>query len=44
VAEADGIEAKIAEAEAGGATEIIYAPSGPDIARELRAFAAAARI
>jgi 5,10-methylenetetrahydromethanopterin reductase len=44
VAEADGIAAKIAEAEAGGATEIIYAPSGPDIARELRTFAAAAKI
>jgi 5,10-methylenetetrahydromethanopterin reductase len=39
VAEADAIRAKIAEAEAGGTTEIIYAPSGPDIERELRAFA-----
>ena len=39
VAEADGIRAKIAEAEAAGTTEIIYAPSGPDIARELRIFA-----
>ena len=39
VAEADGIRAKISEAEAAGTTEIIYAPSGPDIARELRVFA-----
>jgi 5,10-methylenetetrahydromethanopterin reductase len=39
VAEADAIRAKIAEAEAAGTTEIIYAPSGPDLARELRVFA-----
>jgi 5,10-methylenetetrahydromethanopterin reductase len=39
VAEADGIRQKLADAEASGATEIIYAPAGPDIARELRAFA-----
>lgn len=38
VAEADAIRQKVAEAEAAGTTEIIYAPSGPDIARELRAF------
>jgi 5,10-methylenetetrahydromethanopterin reductase len=44
VAEPEGIRARITEAEAGGATEIIYAPSGPDIARELRAFAGAAKI
>ncbi len=37
-----GIQAKIAAAEAAGTTEIIYAPSGPDLARELRVFAAAA--
>ncbi len=42
VAEPDGIRAKIAEAEAAGTTEIIYAPSGPDVKRELRAFAKAA--
>ncbi len=42
VAEADGIRAKIAEAEAAGTTEIMYAPSGPDIERELRVFAEAA--
>jgi 5,10-methylenetetrahydromethanopterin reductase len=39
VAPADGIRAKLAEAEAAGTTEIIYAPSGPDIERELRVFA-----
>ena len=44
VAEPEGIRTKIADAEAGGATEIIYAPSGPDISRELRAFATAAKI
>ena len=42
VAEADGIRAKLAEAEAAGTTEIIFAPSGPDIERELRVFAQAA--
>ncbi len=41
VADAAGIRAKLSEAEAAGTTEIIYAPSGPDIARELRTFAAA---
>ena len=44
VAEADAMAAKIADAEVAGTTEIIYAPSGPDIARELRTFAAAAKI
>jgi 5,10-methylenetetrahydromethanopterin reductase len=39
VAEADEMKAKLADAEAGGSTEIIYAPSGPDVARELREFA-----
>jgi 5,10-methylenetetrahydromethanopterin reductase len=39
VAEADAIRAKLAEAEAAGSTEIIFAPSGPDIERELRVFA-----
>jgi 5,10-methylenetetrahydromethanopterin reductase len=39
VAEAEGIRAKLAEAEAAGTTEIIFAPSGPDIERELRVFA-----
>ena len=42
VAEAEDIRTKIADAEAAGATEIIYAPSGPDLPRELRAFAEAA--
>jgi len=39
VGEADAIRAKLAEAEAAGTTEIIYAPSGTDIERELRVFA-----
>jgi len=42
VADPDGIRQKIAEAEAAGTTEIIYAPSGPDLERELRTFAEAA--
>ncbi len=42
VAEPEGIKEKIAAAEAAGTTEIIYAPSGPDIERELRTFAKAA--
>ena len=42
VAEPEGIQAKIAEAEAAGTTEIIFAPSGPDLERELRVFAKAA--
>jgi len=42
IEEPEGIRTKIAEAEAMGTTEIIYAPSGPDVPRELRAFAEAA--
>jgi 5,10-methylenetetrahydromethanopterin reductase len=42
VADRKGMAEKIAEAELAGCTEIIYAPSGPDVARELRAFAEAA--
>jgi 5,10-methylenetetrahydromethanopterin reductase len=42
VAEPEGIREKIAAAEATGTTEIIYAPSGPDVERELRTFAKAA--
>jgi 5,10-methylenetetrahydromethanopterin reductase len=42
VAEAEGIRTKLAEAETAGTTEIIFAPSGPDIERELRVFAEAA--
>jgi 5,10-methylenetetrahydromethanopterin reductase len=34
---------KLTELEAAGATEVAYQPAGPDIARELEAFAAAAR-
>ena len=33
---------KLAAAAAGGVTEIAFQPAGPDIPRELRAFAAAA--
>lgn len=39
VAEAKVIQQKLDEAAAAGTTEIIYAPSGPDIERELTAFA-----
>src|ERR1700757_2673106 len=39
---ADQIPAKIAGFEALGVTELVYQPAGSDIARELRAFAAAA--
>lgn len=35
------VRKKVAEAVAGGVTEVAYSPVGPDIARELRAFAAA---
>jgi 5,10-methylenetetrahydromethanopterin reductase len=42
VAEADGIRTKLKESEAAGSTEIVFAPSGPDIKRELRVFAEAA--
>jgi 5,10-methylenetetrahydromethanopterin reductase len=42
VAEHEAIAAKVVEAKNQGSTEIIYAPSGPDIPRELEAFAAAA--
>lgn len=42
VADADGMRQKIAEAGASGSTELIYAPSGPDLPRELEAFAEAA--
>jgi len=42
VAEADGIRSKLKESEAAGSTEIIFAPSGPDIERELRVFGAVA--
>jgi 5,10-methylenetetrahydromethanopterin reductase len=35
----DGWKERIAQLEAGGATEIAYQPAGPDIPRELAAFA-----
>jgi 5,10-methylenetetrahydromethanopterin reductase len=34
---------RLAQLEAGGVTEVAYQPAGPDIPRELEAFAAAAR-
>jgi 5,10-methylenetetrahydromethanopterin reductase len=38
-----GVRARLEQAEAAGLTEVIYTPAGPDIARELEAFASAAR-
>lgn len=38
-----GWRERLAMLEAAGATEVAYQPAGPDIARELEAFAAAAR-
>jgi 5,10-methylenetetrahydromethanopterin reductase len=39
----EGWRERLAAAEAGGATEVAYQPAGPQIARELEAFAEAAR-
>lgn len=39
----EGLRERLAAAEEGGATEVAYQPAGPDIARELEAFAKAAR-
>jgi 5,10-methylenetetrahydromethanopterin reductase len=36
------IRERISQAAKGGATELLYAPLGPDVGRELRSFAAAA--
>jgi 5,10-methylenetetrahydromethanopterin reductase len=41
-ADAETWRARLAQAEQAGATELIYQPAGPDIPRELRAFAAIA--
>jgi 5,10-methylenetetrahydromethanopterin reductase len=41
-AEADAVKARLDALEAAGATEILYAPIGPDIGRELRTFMQAA--
>jgi 5,10-methylenetetrahydromethanopterin reductase len=38
-----GIREKAEAAIAGGATELLYTPSGPDVAREIQAFADAVR-
>jgi 5,10-methylenetetrahydromethanopterin reductase len=40
---AAGWNEKLAEFGAAGATDVAYQPAGPDIARELEAFAEAAR-
>jgi 5,10-methylenetetrahydromethanopterin reductase len=37
------VRSRLEGAEAAGATEVIYTPAGPDIARELEAFASAAQ-
>ncbi|WP_201776649.1 LLM class flavin-dependent oxidoreductase [Allosalinactinospora lopnorensis] len=39
----DGWREKLAQFEEAGATEVVYQPAGPDIARELETFAEAAR-
>ena len=41
VGDAADIARRVDEAAAHGVTEILYTPSGPDVAREMRAFAAA---
>jgi 5,10-methylenetetrahydromethanopterin reductase len=41
-AEAAGMRARLDALEAAGASEILYAPMGPDVPRELRTFAAMA--
>jgi 5,10-methylenetetrahydromethanopterin reductase len=40
----DELRARLAALEDGGGTEILYAPMGPDIPRELAAFAAMAKL
>lgn len=37
----DELRARAEAAAAAGVTELLYTPTGPDVARELRAFAAA---
>lgn len=41
VGEADDIRRRVDESRARGVVEILYTPSGPDVDREMRAFAAA---
>jgi 5,10-methylenetetrahydromethanopterin reductase len=41
VGEADDIASRASAATARGVTELLFTPSGPDVAREMRAFAAA---
>jgi 5,10-methylenetetrahydromethanopterin reductase len=42
VGSADEIAARVGEAAAGGVTDLMFTPAGPDLERELRCFAAAA--
>ena len=41
---AETLRRRLAEVEGAGVTEVVYQPSGPDIERELMAFAAMARL
>jgi 5,10-methylenetetrahydromethanopterin reductase len=43
-APADQLRERLDALEASGGTEILYAPVGPDVPRELRAFAAMAGV
>ena len=40
----DELRRRLGELEAGGVTEVVYQPAGPDIERELRAFARMAEV
>lgn len=42
VGTAEAIAEKVADARSRGVTELLYTPAGPDVEREMRAFAAAA--
>lgn len=44
VGEADDIRARLEASAANGVTEVLYTPAGPDVEREMRAFAAAAAL
>jgi 5,10-methylenetetrahydromethanopterin reductase len=39
--DAESVHARAVDARAGGITELVYGPTGPDVARELASFAAA---
>jgi 5,10-methylenetetrahydromethanopterin reductase len=42
IGDADDISARLTQLAEQGVQEVIYTPSGPDVARELRAFSAVA--